>query len=230
MSTQVQFRRGTTAETATFTGASGEITVDTDKDTAVVHDGSTVGGFPLLRQDLNNIATGAITSAMIANGAITNDDINASAAIVDTKLDTISTAGKVSGSAITSGTIGGSTAINTSGSIATSSTITDTIGNVRDIPQNSQTSSYQLVIGDAGKHISITTGGVTVPAGVFSVGDAVSIYNNSGSGQTITQGSSVTLRQAGTASTGNRTLAQYGIATLLCVGTDTFVISVAGLS
>jgi hypothetical protein len=43
----VQFRRGTTVQTSTFTGAPGEITVDTDKWTAVVHDGHTVGGFPL---------------------------------------------------------------------------------------------------------------------------------------------------------------------------------------
>ena len=48
MSKQVQFRRGTTAEHSTFTGAVGEITVDTTKNTVVVHDGSTVGGFPLL--------------------------------------------------------------------------------------------------------------------------------------------------------------------------------------
>jgi hypothetical protein len=54
----------------------------------------------------------------IAAGAIVNADINASADIVDTKLATISTAGKVSGSAITSG------AINTSGSFTTSSTVT----------------------------------------------------------------------------------------------------------
>lgn len=98
------------------------------------------------------------------------------------------------------------------------------------IPANSQTSAYVLVAGDAGKHINITTGGVTVNTGVFATGDAVSIYNNSGSNQTITQGTSVTLRQAGTANTGNRTLAQYGVATILCVGTDTFVISGAGLS
>ena len=38
MTTQVQFRRGTTAQHQTFTGAEGEITVDTDKNTAVVHD------------------------------------------------------------------------------------------------------------------------------------------------------------------------------------------------
>ena len=99
-----------------------------------------------------------------------------------------------------------------------------------NIPQNSKTSSYTLAIGDVGKHISITTGGVTVPASVFSAGDLVSIYNNSGSNQTITQGASVTLRNAGTSSTGNRTLAQYGICTVLCVSSNVFVISGAGLS
>ena len=50
MSTQVQIRRGTTAEHSTFTGAVGEITVDTDKDVVVVHDGSTAGGSPLLKE------------------------------------------------------------------------------------------------------------------------------------------------------------------------------------
>jgi hypothetical protein len=45
-----QRRRGTTAQHASFTGLLGELTVDTDKDVVVVHDGSTVGGFPLLKQ------------------------------------------------------------------------------------------------------------------------------------------------------------------------------------
>ena len=49
MTTQVQFRKGTTSEHALFTGATAEITVDTDKNTAVVHDGSDVGGFELQR-------------------------------------------------------------------------------------------------------------------------------------------------------------------------------------
>jgi len=53
MATQIQFRRGTTAEHSTFTGAVGEVTVDTDKDTAVVHDGSTAGGIPLAKEDAN---------------------------------------------------------------------------------------------------------------------------------------------------------------------------------
>ena len=49
MTTQVQFRKGTTSEHAIFTGANAEITVDTEKKTAVVHDGSDVGGFELQR-------------------------------------------------------------------------------------------------------------------------------------------------------------------------------------
>lgn len=46
MAKAIQRRRGTTAQHSSFTGLVGEITVDTDKDVVVVHDGSTVGGFP----------------------------------------------------------------------------------------------------------------------------------------------------------------------------------------
>ena len=49
MATQVRLRRGTTAQHASFTGAEGEVTVDTDKETLVVHDGSTAGGHPLAK-------------------------------------------------------------------------------------------------------------------------------------------------------------------------------------
>ena len=45
MATQVQFRRGTTSEHSSFTGAVAEVTVDTTLDTLRVHDGSPAGGF-----------------------------------------------------------------------------------------------------------------------------------------------------------------------------------------
>jgi hypothetical protein len=110
-------------------------------------------------------------------------------------------------------------------------TITDSIGNVRTVPQNYQTSSYVLVSTDAGKYISITAGGVTVPGGsIFTFGQTITIYNNSGSNQTIIQGAGVTMFLVGTSTTGNRTLAQRGLATLLCVDTNTFVITGGGLS
>jgi hypothetical protein len=108
--------------------------------------------------------------------------------------------------------------------------IRDSKGDVRTIVQNAQTGAYVLVAADAGKHISITTGGVTVNTSIFSAGDAISIYNDSASNQTITQGASVTMYLGGTATTGNRTLAQRGICTILCVASNTFVISGAGLT
>lgn len=56
MADQLQLRGGTTAEHSTFTGALREVTVDTDKDTLVVHDNATVGGRPLMREDGSNSA------------------------------------------------------------------------------------------------------------------------------------------------------------------------------
>ena len=49
MPTQVQFRRGSTSDHALFTGAAGELTIDTDKNMAVIHDGTTTGGFDVFR-------------------------------------------------------------------------------------------------------------------------------------------------------------------------------------
>ena len=98
------------------------------------------------------------------------------------------------------------------------------------IISNSKVSAYILQKSDVGKYISISSGGVTVPSGIFSEGDVISIYNNSVSNQTITQGTSVTMYFSGTSTTGNRTLSQRGLSTILCVGTNTFIIGGAGLS
>jgi hypothetical protein len=117
--------------------------------------------------------------------------------------------------------------------VLTATSISDNAGDVRKVPQNSKTSSYTLVASDSGKHINITSGGIIVPADIFSPGDAITIFNNSSSNQTITQDTNVTLRLAGSSLTGNRTLSQYGICTILNVtggSTPTFVISGAGLS
>ena len=64
MATQVQFRRGTTAEHTTFKGADGEVTVDTSLKTVVVHDAIQNGGYPLLRQDGSN--------SLLERGSTTN--------------------------------------------------------------------------------------------------------------------------------------------------------------
>jgi hypothetical protein len=114
--------------------------------------------------------------------------------------------------------------------ITASGAITDSIGDVRTVPENTQTTGYTLVATDNGKYVNITTGGVTVPSGVFATGQSVTIYNNSASNQTITQGGSVTMYLVGTATTGNRTLAQRGLCTVFCVASNTFVITGGGLT
>lgn len=114
---------------------------------------------------------------------------------------------------------------------ATGTIAADTLG-YRGLPQNSQTASYTLALSDAGKHISITTGGVVIPANgsvAFPIGTSIVVFNNSGSNQTISI-TTDTLRQAGTANTGSRTLAQYGLATMVKMNSTMWVISGAGLS
>ena len=75
--TQVQFRKGTTSEHSQFTGANAEITVDTDKNVAVIHDGNDVGGFELQRSRWEVVsASGALRCGLrylldTSSGAIT---------------------------------------------------------------------------------------------------------------------------------------------------------------
>lgn len=114
---------GNTANTIVLRDASGNFAAGTI--TATLNgNASTVTTNANLTGDVTS--TGNTTS--IASGVIVNADINASAGIADTKLATISSAGKVSGSAITSGTIGGSSSINTSGSLVSTSYVASTSG------------------------------------------------------------------------------------------------------
>lgn len=86
-----------------------------------------------------------------------------------------------------------------------------------------------LVIGDRGSLVSVT-GGVTVPANIFSARDVVSIYNNTSGALTITQGAALTLRLAGTTLTGNRNLATRGLATVVFVSATEAIISGGGVT
>ena len=67
MPTVLQFRRGTSAQNDAFTGALGEISVDTDKDTLRVHDGSTAGGSELLTAS----STATLTNKTLTSANVT---------------------------------------------------------------------------------------------------------------------------------------------------------------
>ena len=104
-------------------------TVLADADKALVRDASgVIISAKILNVNVSDTAAIAYSKLNLAS-SIVNADIATGAAIVDTKLATISTAGKVSGSAITSGTIGGSTVVNTSGNITTSGNLAGTLTN-----------------------------------------------------------------------------------------------------
>jgi len=78
MAKLLKLRRGTTSQHSSFTGAEGELTIDTTKDTAVVHDGSTAGGRALLREDLDNMpASGVSAGTYGSSSAIPAITVNA---------------------------------------------------------------------------------------------------------------------------------------------------------
>ena len=98
-----------------------------------------------------------------------------------------------------------------------------------DFSSTAKTSSYTLTASDIGTLVT-TDSVVTVDQDIFTAGDAITIYNNSASNITITQGTNVTFYLAGTATTGSRTLAQRGVCTVLCVASNTFAVSGGGLT
>jgi hypothetical protein len=77
---QVQLRNGTAAQVDTFTGASGELTYDTDTGQVRIHDGSTVGGFKLVRIDssgnvgIGTSSPGSILEVASASATLTLND------------------------------------------------------------------------------------------------------------------------------------------------------------
>ena len=100
MAKLLKLRRGTTSQHGSFTGAEGEVTVDTDKETLVVHDGSTAGGHAVAAEDMANVSsanivgrlgTGSIVKAKleadIIDGTKLADDAVNSEHYVDASID-----------------------------------------------------------------------------------------------------------------------------------------------
>jgi hypothetical protein len=175
----------------------------------------------------NKIAAGAVT---VADGSITSAKLASNSVTTAKIADANVTTAKIADASITTAKIlGGNVTVAKiesplSGDLTFASSQT-----YPKIPANSQTGAYTLLVSDAGKHIN-TNSNVTVPNNIFSVGDVISIYSSNATTNITITGPSVTLRQAGTTNTGNRTLASYGLATILCVAANDFVITGTGLT
>jgi len=182
-----------------------------------------------------NGVIGALTSVNITTSNLTSTNLATTNLAVTNLLAGNATATNLNA---TTAILTNLTSTNATSTNLTATTVLDavTIGaaapGFRGLPQNVQTGAYTLALTDAGKHISITTGGVVIPANgsvAFPIGTAIVIFNNSGTSQTVSI-TSDTLRLAGTTTTGSRTLAQYGLATCVKVASTTWVISGAGVS
>lgn len=104
------------------------------------------------------------------------------------------------------------------------------------LPQNSQNGNYNVVIGDAGKHLyhaaAQAAATYTIPANsnvAFTVGTAISFVNMSANAVTIAV-TTDTMYLSSTGTTGNRTLARYGIATAVKMTSTTWIISGSALT
>jgi hypothetical protein len=101
------------------------------------------------------------------------------------------------------------------------------------LPQNSKSSAYTLVIGDAGKHIYVTsTATITIPANssvAYPIGTVINLI--AGSGVTITVAITTdTLYLGGSGTTGSRTVAAFGMATLVKLTSTTWIIGGTGVT
>jgi hypothetical protein len=170
---------------------------------------STYGTLASQNSNNVNITGGTITGVTLTVNVVGDVSGNAGTVTNGVYLDAVQT--------VTNKTLTG---------MASASTVKDSLGTdytigFRSIPQSLNTTA---AASDIGKHlyVSATT---TVPSGVFVAGNEFLVVNSSGSTVTLTQGAGTTLRLGGTATTGSRTIAAYGVASVLCVGTETFYVT-----
>ena len=175
----------------------------------------------LTTSDNANVNTSSLTITKNKSGIVSiNNSETAAAARINLQ---VGTTGNVS--------IDSAGNLTSYGNLIAVESVLDSLGNLRDIPVfQASSTAYVLTSMDAGTMVSLTSSGANVTSGEFMIGQTVTIFNSSSSSQTITEGAGVTMFLVGSALTGDRTLAQKGLATLICVDTETFVIAGGGLS
>ena len=194
-------------------------------------------------------AQGTVTNSTLAAAAITGDKIGLTAITGNLVAAAAITGDKIGLTAITSNLIASGVTITSpvlitpnigtpSSGILSSCTVdgTDAVG-FRNIPQNSQSAAYTLVLADAGKHIFHPSGDAnartyTIPANssvAYPIGTAITFVNMTSNVVTIAI-TTDTMYLAKDGTTGSRSLAQYGSATALKITSTNWLISGSALT
>ena len=213
MAKLLKLRRGTTTQHGSFTGAEGEVTIDTTKDTAVVHCGSVAGGHPLAKENLANVSSSTIAGrldndsiapakigagslptdvtiqrANITSSSIKNSEVAADAAIANSKL---------ADSGVSAGTVGSSTAIpivtvNSKGIVTATSTTAVDSTTIQNGSASVAVSNNGPITSNANHDFSAgidVTGNITASGNVDATGnidsDGILTGNSSNSGKWV---------------------------------------------
>jgi hypothetical protein len=171
MATILQLRRGTTTQHNTFTGAVGEVTVDTTKDTVVVHDGTTAGGFPL--------ATEAYVTTQIQTKDNSDEITEGSTNLYFTTTRARDAFSASTGISITSGAISSTITQYTDALARGAVSVTDSGGD-GSLSYDNSTGVFTFTgpsAADVRAHFSGGTG-VTITDGAVAIGQAVGTGSN----------------------------------------------------
>lgn len=183
---------------------------------------------------LNNMTLANVTISSVAsafpNGYLSNSNV----IVGNTTLTLGSTVSSIGNLTLTNVTISsGNVTANVANSTIDGS---NTVGYLT-IPQNSQSASYNVVLADTGRHLYHAIGQAaatyTIPTNAnvpFTVGSAITFINFSANAVTVAVTSTDTLYLSSAGTTGNRTLAQYGIATAVKITSTSWIISGNGLT
>ena len=187
-----------------------------------------------------NLLTGTMSaSANVTGGNVLTSGVISATSNIDTAAAVLAT-GNINGGNINTVGLVMATGNVTGGNLITSGNITgNTAGfaiGYRDIPQVSLSANATIATADAGKHFYSTSASNLVltiannASQAFQTGSALTIVNQGTGNITVAQGSGVTLYLAGNASSGNRTISTFGMATCIKVATDTWFINGTGVA
>lgn len=187
--------------------------------------------------------TGNLTGNVTGNtsgssGSCTGNAATATSATSATSATTATTATNLSGGTVagTTGSFSGLLTISAGAVVTPAATPTNAHVGLLVIPVNEQDGNYTLVMGDMGKMIRHNSGSAhahTVPpnASVAMVAGACIAFRNVGAGVvTITRGAAVTIRLAGSATSQDVSLAQWGYCTLTQETADNWIASGSGIA